>query len=61
MKRELKDTVRRLDGQLERWLFVDGVRKPYICDTHDEFMHFCRRAAEHGDEPRAQYFRKAVA
>lgn len=34
------------DHQREFWFWVDGVRKPYICETVDEFLHFCARAVE---------------
>lgn len=55
------DPVRALDGQYENWLWVSGVKKPYVCDTHDEYLHFCARAFEMGDQPRFALYRKAVA
>lgn len=55
------DIMRSLDGQLERWVWVEGKKNPYVCETHDETIHFIVRACEMGLNPRLETFLKAVA
>jgi len=54
----LANVLRSLDGQQERWLWVEGVAKPYVCDTHDDLAHFAARALEFNEKVKMEVFPK---